>query len=51
MIHNYKPEGKSPTDFSDYQNPIDLFINLKDGNVIPREVLKIKLTLNQILAK
>ena len=40
MIHNYKPERKSPTDFSDYQNPIDLFINLKDGNVIPREVLK-----------
>ena len=51
LIYNYKTEGKSPKDFSDYQNLIDLFINLRNGNVNPREVLKTKMTLNQILAK
>ena len=40
LIYNYKTEGKSPKDFSDYQNPIDVFINLRNGNVNPREVLK-----------
>ena len=40
MIYNFKTEGKSPEDFSDYQNPIHLFIHLRDGNVNPREALK-----------
>ena len=40
MIHTYKDEGRSPTDFTNYQNLIDLFINLRDSNVNPREVLK-----------
>ena len=40
LIYNYKTEGKSLKDFSDYQNPIDLFANLRNGNVNPREVLK-----------
>ena len=40
MTYNYKIEGKCPKDFNDYQNPIDLFIHLRDGNVKPREVLK-----------
>ena len=40
MIYKYKTEGKSPKDFSNYQNLIDLFVNLRDGNVKPREVLK-----------
>ena len=40
MIYQYKTGGRSPKDFSNYQNPIDLFINLRDGNVNPREVLK-----------
>ena len=40
LIYNYKTEGKISTDFSGYQNPIDIFINLSDGNVNPREVLK-----------
>ena len=40
MIYNFKTEGKSLEDFSDYQNPIHLFIHLRDGNVNPREVLK-----------
>ena len=40
LIYNYKTEGKSPKEFSDYQNLIDLFITLRNGNVNPREVLK-----------
>ena len=31
---------QSPNNFSNYQNLIDLFINLRDGNINPREVLK-----------
>ena len=38
-IYKYKTEGRSPKDFNNYQNPIDLFINLRDGNVNPRRVL------------
>ena len=40
MIYRYKTEGISPNNFSNYQNLIDLFINLRDGNINPREVLK-----------
>ena len=40
MIYKYKTEGKSPKDFSNYQNLINLFINLRDGNANPRKVLK-----------
>ena len=40
MIYKYKTEGISPKDFSNYQNPINLFINLRDGNANPRKVLK-----------
>ena len=40
MIHKYKTEGISPNDVSNYQNPIYLFIKLRDGNVNPKEVLK-----------
>ena len=40
LIYNNKTEGKILRDFSNYQNPIDIFINLSDGNVNPREVLK-----------
>ena len=39
MVYEFKTEG-SPKDFSNYQNPIDLFINFRDGNVSPREVLR-----------
>ena len=34
MIDNYKTEWRNPKD------SIDLFINLRDANVNPREVLK-----------
>ena len=40
MIYKYKIEEASLKDFSNYQNPIDLFIDLVDGNKNPREVLK-----------
>ena len=30
----------SPEDFSNYENLIDLFIDLRDGNINPRKVLK-----------
>ena len=43
LIYNYKTEEKSLTDFRNYQNPIELFKNLEDGNVNPREILKIKI--------
>ena len=43
MIYNYKTEEKSLKDFRNDQNPIELFKNLEDGNVNPREILKIKI--------
>ena len=51
MVYKYKTKERSPKDFSNYQNPIYLFVSLEDCNVNPREVLKIKLTLDQIYAK
>ena len=39
LVYEFKTEG-STKDFSNYQNPVDLFINFRDGNVSPREVLK-----------
>ena len=40
MIYKYKCEGSSPKDYSVDQNPIDLFKNLRDGNIKPKKVLK-----------
>ena len=40
MIYTYKTEGRSPKYFSNYQNLIDLFIDLRYGNLNPKEVLK-----------
>ena len=40
LIYKYKTEGRSPKDFSVYQNPIDLFKNLRDGNINPKELSK-----------
>ena len=44
LIYKCKSEERSPKDFSNYQNLIDLFIILKDGTGSLRE----KLSLNQI---
>ena len=42
MIYKYKLEGISPNNFSNYQNQIDLFIDLRNiiSNINPKEVLK-----------
>ena len=46
LIYKYKFEGRSSKDFTNYWNLIELFKNLRDGNVNSREVLK-----NQIILK
>ena len=55
MIYNYKTEGISLKDFSNYQNPIELFQDLRDGNINPKKVLKdqinFKLDLSEIKKK
>ena len=33
LIYKNKTEKRSPKDFRNYQNPIDLFKNLRDGTV------------------
>ena len=33
LIYKYKTEVLSPKNFSVYQNPVDLFKNLRDGNI------------------
>ena len=52
MIYNYKTEGISLKDFSNYQNPIELFQDLRDDNINPKKVLKdqinFKLDLSEI---
>ena len=40
LIYKYKTERKSPKDFSVYQNSINSYENLRDGNINPKEVLK-----------
>ena len=51
MKNKCKTEGRSSKDFSNYQNLIDLFINLRDGNVNPREVLKNQINFKPDLGK
>ena len=48
FIYMYKTEEISPEDFTNYQNPIYLFKNLRDGNLNPREVLKNQNDLGEI---
>ena len=40
MIYKYKTEGISPKGFRNYQNPIEVFKGLREGNINPKEVLK-----------
>ena len=46
MIYKYKTESITPKDFSNYQNMVDLFINLRDVHINLKEVVK-----NQINSK
>ena len=36
LIYKYETEGMSPKYFSNYQNQIDLFKNLRDDNINPK---------------
>ena len=38
-------EVRNPKDFKNYQNSINLFKNLKDGNIYRKEVLKDQINL------
>ena len=40
LIYKCKTEGISPKDFSNYPNLIDLFKNLRDGNINSKKLLK-----------
>ena len=40
LINKYKTEGRSLKDLRNYQNPRNLFKDLRDGNVNPKEVLR-----------
>ena len=51
MIYKCKIEGRGPKNFSNHQNPIDLFINLRDSNVNRKEVLKNQIDYKSDLGK
>ena len=51
LIYEFKTKGRSPKDFRDYQNLIELFKNLRDGNVNPKEVLKNQMKFKSDLCK
>ena len=36
LIYKYKTKRISPEDFENFQNPIDLFKDLRDGNINPK---------------
>ena len=40
LIQKHKTEGRILKDFRNYQNPIELFKDLRDGNINPKEVLR-----------
>ena len=40
LIYKYKIEEMTPKGFRNSQNPIELFKDLRDGNINPKEVLK-----------
>ena len=51
MIDKYKNQGRSPKEFIDYQNMIDLFISFRDVNGNLQEVLKNQLEFKSDLGK
>ena len=40
LVYQYKTEGIPPKAFGNYQDPIKLFIGLRDGNINLKEALK-----------
>ena len=51
LIYKYKTEGIIPKDFSNDQNLIELFKDLRYGNINPKEVLKDQTKFKSDLAK
>ena len=51
MIYKCKNQGRSPKEFIDYQNMIDLFISFRDVNGNLQEVLKNQLEFKSDLGK
>ena len=51
MVYKYKNERTSPEDFRNYQNLIELFKDLRDGNINPNEVLKDQINFKSDLIK
>ena len=51
LLYRYKTEGITLKHFSKYQIPLGLFINLRDGNIYPREILKDQINLKSDLDK
>ena len=51
LIYKYKTEGIIPKDFSNDQNLIELFKDLRYGNINSKEVLKDQIKFKSDLAK
>ena len=51
MVYKYKVEGRSPKDFRNYKNLIELFKDLRDGNLNLKEVLKDQIKFKSDLRK
>ena len=51
LLYKYKSEGISPKDLKYYQNPIELFKDLRDGNINPKEILKDQINFKSDLGK
>ena len=51
MIYKYKIKGRSPKDFRNYPNLVELFKDLRDGNINPKEVLKYQINSKSDLGK
>lgn len=51
LIYKYKTKRISPEDFGNFQNPIDLFKDLRDGNINPKKVLKNQINFKSDLDK
>ena len=46
FVYNCKTEGNSPKGFREYRKPLELFENLRDGDVNSREVLNNQIKCN-----
>ena len=51
MVYKHKVEGRSPKDFRNYKNLIELFKDLRDGNLNLKEVLKDQIKFKSDLRK